>query len=343
MYSRRQRSTRNAAVAATNANANARTTRGRTSKAKHPRRGGGNPDTARIRASIERPPVVPWVKVMRPPALHLRRTFLVEKWVKPSDLTEDERQVYELEQKKKEEERQRLLRLQQQKREEEEREKEKAEQEKREQEEKEKLQAAAAAQAALAQGGETVKPIDGQSIETTATKLGSGAPVTIASTPLTSVSDVATPKAEADKPEAASAGSSMELEQPQAPSQVTQVSAVEESSTPAVSTSTNDSAQALPAIAQDSIMESKPTTQSPPDASPPITATESLQEPKQTLPQNTKNESIETPPVNPSTVTSPPPTNPQAQVSQPQQEQGSSSTENIAASIEPQAKKPRIE
>ena len=108
MYSRRQRSTRTA-TATTNANAgtNARTTRGRTNKAKHPRRGGGNPDADRVRASIEQGPVVPWIKVMRPPALHLRRTFLVEKWVRPSDLTPTEREVYDAEQREKEEERQR--------------------------------------------------------------------------------------------------------------------------------------------------------------------------------------------------------------------------------------------
>ena len=138
MYSRRQRSTRNAA-ATTNANtsANARTTRGRTNKAKHPRRGGGNPDTARVRASIERSPVVPWVKVMRPPAFHLRRTFFVEKWVRPSDLTATERKVYDVEQKEKEEERHRLLKWQQQKREQEEKEKEREEDQQRYLKEKE--------------------------------------------------------------------------------------------------------------------------------------------------------------------------------------------------------------
>lgn len=123
MYSRRQRSTRNAAATTNaNANANARTTRGRTSKAKNPRRGGGNPDTARVRASIERAPVVPWIKVLRPPSLHLRRTFLVEKWVRPSDLTAKEREVYDEKQKEKKEDQQRLLKWQQQKREQEERE-----------------------------------------------------------------------------------------------------------------------------------------------------------------------------------------------------------------------------
>ena len=165
MYSRRQRSTRNAA-ATTNANAaaNARTTRGRTNKAKHPRRGGGNPDTARVRASIGMPAVVPWVKVLRPPALHLRRTFLVEKWVRPSDLTAAERGVYDAEQKEKEEERQRrmVLKLQQQKREQEEKEKARNEQQQREREQKEtetekerSLLAAAAATAAVAVAVET--------------------------------------------------------------------------------------------------------------------------------------------------------------------------------------------
>ena len=136
MYSRRQRSTRNtAATTGAHANTNARTTRGRTSKAKHPRRGGGNPDTARIRASIERAPVVPWVKVMRPPSLHLRRTFLVEKWVRPSDLTVKEREVYDEKRKEKEKEHQRLLKWQQQKREQEEKEKERGKQLQQEQKE----------------------------------------------------------------------------------------------------------------------------------------------------------------------------------------------------------------
>jgi len=144
MYSRRQRSTRNAAVATNaNANTNARTTRGRHNKAKNPRRGAGNPDTARVRASVEAPPVVPWIKVMRPPALHLRRTFLVEKWVRPSDLTAAEREVYDAEQKVKEEERQRRLRLQQEKRDQEAKEKEendRLEQDRLEQERKEKME-----------------------------------------------------------------------------------------------------------------------------------------------------------------------------------------------------------
>ncbi len=320
MYSRRQRSTRNAAVAATNANANvnARTTRGRTSKAKHPRRGGGNPDTARIRASIERPPVVPWVKVMRPPALHLRRTFLVEKWVKPSDLTEDEKQAYEMEQQKKEEERQRLLKWQQQKREEEE--KEKAEQEKREQEEKRKLQAAAAAQAEMVKA----KPMD--------------TPAAMTSTPPTTASDVATTKTETAQPEAAPAVSSMELEQAQVPSQGT---AVKDSSTPAVSASTNDSAQGVPANAQASITESQPSTQAAPDASLPIST--SPLEAQQTLPLKNENEPTEVIPMNASTEANPPATNPQAPVSLPQQEQVPSRMEDVSPPTEPQAKKPRIE
>lgn len=129
MYSRRQRSSRNAAATTSaNTQSNGRTTRGRTSKAKHPRRGGGNPDTARLRASIERAPVVPWVKVMRPPSLHLRRTFLVEKWVRPSDLSAREREVYDENQKEKEKEHQRFLNWQQQKREQDEKEKERDEQ-----------------------------------------------------------------------------------------------------------------------------------------------------------------------------------------------------------------------
>ena len=81
---------------------------------------------AGVRASIERQPVIPWVKVKRPPALHLHRTFAVEKWVRPSDLTVRERKIYDEGQRQKEEGRRRLLNLEQQRREE--REKEKDEQ-----------------------------------------------------------------------------------------------------------------------------------------------------------------------------------------------------------------------
>jgi len=171
MYSRRQRSTRNASAAANpNVGTTARTTRGRTNKAKHPRRGGGNPDTARVRASIERQPVVPWIRVMRPPALHLRRTFLVEKWVRPSDLTSAERKVYDEQQKEKEEGKQRQLIWQQRRREEEEKQKERERQQQeqqqrqqKEQQEKDRLLVTAAGEAATAPGqdgenGKTKEP-----------------------------------------------------------------------------------------------------------------------------------------------------------------------------------------
>mmetsp|Transcript_4681 Transcript_4681/g.13498 ORF Transcript_4681/g.13498 Transcript_4681/m.13498 type:complete len:350 (-) Transcript_4681:901-1950(-) len=160
MYSRRSRSTRNASATAagTGSATTGRTTRGRSQKAKNPRRGGagGNPDTARVRASIERPPVVPWIRVMRPPAPHLRnrKTFLVEKWVRPSDLKEEERIVFEKERAEHAEETQQWARLQQERREQKERErieKEKQDKERQEKEKEKALAEAAAAEAATAE------------------------------------------------------------------------------------------------------------------------------------------------------------------------------------------------
>ena len=346
MYSRRQRSTRNAA-ATTNAgpSANGRTTRGRTSKAKHPRRGGGNPDTARVRASIEKPPVIPWVKVMRPPALHLRRTFLVEKWVRPSDLTEKEREIYEAGQKKKEDERQRLLKWQQQKREQEK--KEKAEQEKREREEKDRLQAAAAQAAAqaTAQGGENAKPLElkeGQGNQLSASaKLVPDATTTTAPMPMASIDAPIVTKTEAVKSEAGSAVSSMELEQTQvSPSQAI---AVDASSAPTPTSTVNNTEESSEKT-QATFTESKPTTQLAPDTSLPESAYDNRQEKKGDVPQTKESESKQiildnssTQEVNPTVANQP------TVEAQQQQQQNSSDPEALSQSIEPSAKKPRIE
>jgi hypothetical protein len=48
----------------------------------------------RIRASTESGPVRKWVKVIRPPAPHIK--FGVEKWVPTSDLTDEERIKYNI-------------------------------------------------------------------------------------------------------------------------------------------------------------------------------------------------------------------------------------------------------
>ena len=84
MHSRR--STRAArSTATTPSSRRERTTRG----AKNRSRRGADPHVERIRASTESGPVRKWVKVMRPPAPHIR--FRVEKWVLVTDLTEEER------------------------------------------------------------------------------------------------------------------------------------------------------------------------------------------------------------------------------------------------------------
>lgn len=364
MYSRRQRSTRNAAVATNTSANNARTTRGRTNKAKHPRRGGGNPDTARVRASIERPPVVPWIKVMRPPALHLRRTFLVEKWVRPSDLTEEERGIYEAEQKKKEEERQRMLKLQQQKREQEQKEKEREEQQQREQKEKERLQLAATA-AAARQERENAKPVETkggeQGNDNSATKLVSVTPAAIVSTAAAVTNENNTTKVKADKPESATPVASMEVTTtkveivkpesatPVAPMELEQTQALsqgseaESTSTPAPTSTAMDSAQGLSEQTQISLTENKPTMPVATETTPPANTTPNPPEQKESLPQNTEQESKEVTPVDSSTTVNPSETKAPVEESLPQRQQKPSDTEDTSFSTEPLAKKPRVE
>ncbi len=301
MYSRRQRSTRNAAVATNaSANTNARTTRGRTNKAKHPRRGGGNPDTARVRASIERPPVVPWIKVMRPPALHLRRTFLVEKWVRPSDLTEAEREVYDAEQKEKEEERQRMLKWQQQKREQEAREKEREEQEHREQKEKERAELAAATTAAN-QGGETDKTVETkaeQSKDNSATASVSATPAVVVPTTAAASNDAIAAKTGAETSEAATTVAPMKVESAQARCPSVEVEGVPTPAPTPTPPATMDSGQAPSEQVQTSLTETKPTA---PLATEKETTLPAITDPiaqdhKQALPQKTEEESKEVPP-----------------------------------------------
>lgn len=330
MYSRRQRSTRNAA-ATTNASAsaNARTTRGRTNKAKHPRRGGGNPDTARVRASIERPPVVPWVKVMRPPALHLRRTFLVEKWVRPSDLTAAEREVYDAKQKEKEEERQRQLKWQQQKREQEQ--KEKAEEEQRVKEEKERAMATAAAEAAAAaeHNGENAKTAEEskRDQENATAKVVSDTPT----------NDLTEPKSDIDQPVAETAASALALEQTTQESSgdggAQDVSVSAPAPTPLM-----HSAQGLSEQTQN-----QPASSIAPETDPIKTDT-NLPETKQELSQNNGSESKEGPQANSST-----PANlsvSQTSKEEPQQDQQQLSVSNaseVSEPSEPSAKKLRVE
>jgi len=346
MYSRRQRSTRNAAATTnTNTSANARTTRGRTNKAKHPRRGGGNPDTARVRASIERSPVVPWVKVMRPPAFHLRRTFFVEKWVRPSDLTATERKVYDAEQKEKEEERHRLLKWQQQKREQEEMEKEREEDQQRKLKEKEE---SLIRTARTGHGGENAKRMESkgeeQNDENSASKLISGTPTPIvltitttrmASTLATAIASTATSKVPTDttsdgigQSEAAQVVvPTLELEQTQAPLRVSGAEDV-----PTLTTSKTR-------VSLMKNVENKTSSPLAPDTITVVNTDQDLQEQIQALPQKNGSDSKEAPRKDSSTTV-----NRSEKITPKEvQQQEPSDAEDTSLAAEPLTKKLRVE
>ena len=284
--------------------------------------------------------------------MHLRLTFLVEKWVRPSDLTEGERGVYETEQKRKEEERQQRLKLQQQRREQEEREKEREEEQKCEKKEKEHSLLAAAA--AAEQGGKNVKSAELKG-EESAAKLVSNTPSMIlptatVPTATTKTNDIITARTETDRSEVATGMSSLEFEQTQT---LSQGGGEEDTSNPAPPppgpTSPMDKAQGLLEQTQDSLTGSKRATQLAPDTTKPLNAHQNMPEQKDASPKSNKFVSREVAPVyssisvNPSVMKPPAEESLQQQQQQQQQKQKLPGDGDISVSTEPLAKKPRVE